>query len=203
MTKKMFNIIVQGLLATVLLTLTNLASAWGVPAGLSYIPSAPTGIPYKWDVQMSDHSYTQFISYVGAKSWWEPTNPPATPGWTHSSNWVKLELKKAANVEIEIEAETGIACTGPTFPCDQTTLVAVGNLYPAISLYKGVDTTSAQDHIFNPVGNGSFFSSNVTYLGSKKSIGKKSLTYKTKLAAGSYTLNIGGANYFNCQPTAA
>jgi hypothetical protein len=201
MTKKMFNIILQGLLATVLLTVTNLASAWGVPALLSYIPSSPTGIPYKWDVQLSEHSYTQFISYVGAKSWWEPTNPSTTPGWTHSSNWVKLELQKAAYVEIEIEAETGIACTGPTFPCDRTTLVAVGNLYPAISLYKGVDTSSVQDHVFNPVGNGSFFSSSVKYLDSKKSKGKHSLTYKTKLAAGSYTLNIGGANSFYCKPT--
>jgi len=53
MTKKIFNIIVQGVLATVLLTVTNLASAWGVPALLSYIPSSPTGIPYKWDVQLT------------------------------------------------------------------------------------------------------------------------------------------------------
>ena len=155
---------------------------------------------------MNEHSYTQFIYYVGAKSWWEPLNPPATLGWTHSSNWVKLELQKAANVEIEIEAESGIPCTAENAllkACNQTTLVAVGNLYPAISLYKSVDTSSPTEHVFNPVGNGSFFSSNATYLASKKSMGKHSLTYKTKLAAGSYSINIGGANSLNCKPTDA
>lgn len=189
---------------------TDMGGMGPQPAALKYTdPSTTTyGIPYRWHVEMSDQSWTEFEYYVGAKSWWEPANPEATPGWTHSSNWVELVLKDDAYVEIKVKADdSGVPCTATGAllkACDQTTLVAVGGLYPAISLYSGVDmdTLSPQEHSFNPVGDDSFFTPyGVKYLASKMTKGKNSVKYKTKLAAGSYTLNIGGASHFFCNST--
>lgn len=152
------------------------------------LPSS-NGIPYRWKVNLGAREKVTFGGTVGAKSWWEPANPPATPGWTHTSNWVQLTLTASAYVTIQV---------GPNVPIPVVTPVLNGalagsDLLPAISIYSGHDTTSAQDHTFNPTGNGWW--STVQYIDSSSLIHPVThvLTYKRWLPAGKYTINIGGA----------
>jgi len=167
------------------------------PVSLTYTEPSPIGIPYRWNVEMNPGQHANIEYFVGAKSWWEPTNPPATPGWTHTSNWIALKLDARALVIIDVKPLAGIACTGSlSFACNQQTLVAAGDLYPAVSLYEGIDTTSDQDHVFNPIGN---FWSTINYLDSKRNKSPNQvLRFQAKLDPGEYTIDVGGANAFFC-----
>ncbi|MGV8713143.1 MAG: hypothetical protein ACWA6R_11415, partial [Nitrosomonas sp.] len=78
-------------------------------------PSTPGvcdgGISYEWTVVLNGHDKAELVGHVGAKSWNEPPpayEPPDT-GWTHTSNWVALELTEPAKLEIEVERQEGVA----------------------------------------------------------------------------------------------
>lgn len=171
---------------------------------LTYTEPSATGIPYRWWVTLGSSGQVNFAYYVGARSWWEPANPPATPGWTHNSNWVALTLSRATWVTVKISPSVAVPCAPPSQPAACDTTGHTGSyLYPAVSLYSRVDTTSAQDHTFNPIGNGwwstiryidsSFRSNPVTHV----------LTFTKFLPSGKYTINIGGAGAkaLACGPT--
>jgi hypothetical protein len=164
------------------------------PAALTYTTPASTGIPYRWWVTLGPHDQVDFGYYVGALSWWQPSNPPATPGWTHNSNWVALTLTSAAVVTIKISPDVPVPCAPPSQPaaCDATGRTG-SDLYPAVSLYRGQDTTSPVDHVFNPIGN--FWAVNINYLDSSAKADRvtHTLTFRKYLPAGKYTINIGGA----------
>jgi len=148
-----------------------------VPAG--------TGIPYKWDVGMSRKQRVELVLYVGAKSWSEPSNPDGLKGWTHTSNWIAIDLKEDAKLKITVTRQQGVVQT------DGSGALARELLYPALSLYAGHDSTSDQDHVFNNAGP---FWSTVQFLGNEPNIkGRDKIVFKTKkLPAGQYTVDIGG-----------
>lgn len=170
--------------------------AYVTPSASALVFTAPSadGIPYRWWATMDAHEQVSFGYYVGARSWWEPTNPPATPGWTHNSNWVALTLTEDAWVTIWVGPDVPVPCAPPSEPaaCDATGRTG-SDLYPAISLYSGHDTTSPQDHVFNPVGNGWW--STIEYRESKRQSNPQThvLYMRRWLPAGDYTINIGGA----------
>ncbi len=156
-------------------------------------PSTPGvcdgGISYEWTVTMSGHDEAELTGHVGAKSWNEPPplyEPPFT-GWTHTSNWVALELTEPAKLEIEVERQEGVAFQGPT-----GMVTARNMLVPALSIYKNWDNTSCEDHRYNTGGPIDW--STVEYIGNKKNAqGKDVVTYNVKLKKGYYSIAIGGS----------
>ena len=78
----------------------------GRPAtgSLSFADPAPLGIGYEWTVLMHRRETMEMVHAVGAKSWQEPSNPDGAKGWTHTSNWVALELVEPATVKIVVDA---------------------------------------------------------------------------------------------------
>lgn len=120
------------------------------------VPNTPDpcdgGIGYQWTVTMENHKdEVQFIGHVGAKSWNEPPplyEPPYS-GWTHTSNWVALELKQRSKVEVTIERQEGVAYRNN----DGSFSTARNALVPALSVYKGWQTAGCDDHRYNNAGN--------------------------------------------------
>lgn len=153
---------------------------------LEKLTRTSTGIPYDWKVVLDKRGYVNFASSVGAKSAWEPGNPDGGKGWTHTSNWVALTLNSSAYVTIQV---------GPGAPMENlfNNGMADSDLMPAISIYSGQDTTTEQDHTFNPIGNGWWstirFGENTRRFDPQTRV----ITYKRWLPPGSYTVNIGGA----------
>ncbi len=155
-------------------------------------PTPELGISYEWTVSLLRKEAAQFVWYVGAKSWNEPSNPPGLKGWTHTSNWVAIELEEPAVLVITVERQAGVVFTAAGLPT-----LARGSLVPALSLYSGWDDTSEfEDHTFDNAGN---FWSTIQYVGNnpntpnKKGVAKTKISYRTKkLPAGKYSLNIGG-----------
>jgi hypothetical protein len=171
-----------------------------VPAGLTYpdcsINEAPTGndggISYEWMVKMGGHDKVSFINRVGAKSYNEPletssTYAPPYTGWTHTSNWVALELTQRAKIKIKVERQEGVPMANST-----PVTVARNKLVPALSIYSGWDNTSCEDHRYNPSGDIDW--TTIKYIGNQPNKhGKDEVEYQIVLDAGNYSIAIGGA----------
>ncbi len=156
-------------------------------------PSTPGvcdgGISYEWSVNMSGDDHVGLVGHVGAKSWNEPPpayEPPYT-GWTHTSNWIALELTEPTKLEIKVERQEGVA-----FQATNGMVTARNMLVPALSIYRNWDSTSCEDHRYNNAGNIDW--STVQYIGNQKNRhAKSSISYEARLPAGQYTIAIGGS----------
>jgi len=163
----------------------------GLPTGpivgeVSFADPAPAGLSYEWTVFLAKRQKVELVNAVGAKSWNEPSNPDGSKGWTHTSNWIAVELDDPGVLKIAVTYQQGVvnAAAG-------VAVVTRSALVPAVSLYDGWDeTTESEVHTFNNTGN---FWSTVQYLGSAPNPkGKESVVYKKKLPAGRYSIVIGG-----------
>jgi hypothetical protein len=98
-----------------------------------------SGLTYEWGVTMGGSDSATYSGSVGAKSWAEPAKPIGAKGWTHTSNWVQLDLS-----EMHVP---GVL----TITMDRG---ATGSLFPAFSIYSGweLDTPDAANHTFNNMG---------------------------------------------------
>ena len=171
-----------------------------VPAGPTYpkclpdLGGTPTGadggISYEWTVRMGKNDKVGFVNKVGAKSFNEPESSgyfqPDT-GWTHTSNWVALELTHRTNVRIEVERQEGVP-----FANNGTTATARNMLVPAIAVYAGWDDTSCEDHRYNNAGNVDW--TTIQFIGNAANEkGRPVAVYSANLKAGRYSVAIGGS----------
>lgn len=155
-------------------------------------PNPAAGLSYEWSLSLKKREKAGFVWYVGAKSWSEPSNPDGLKGWTHTANWVAIELAEPAVLAITVERQGGVVYTAAGVQ-----VLARGALVPALSLYAGWDdTTEFEEHNFDNAGD---FWATIDYLGNqpnlpnRKGETKTRISYKTKkLPAGRYTLVIGG-----------
>jgi len=153
-------------------------------AVVSFGDPYPGGIGYEWLVQMEGDDSVKFERHVGAKSWNEPGNPVGLKGWTHTSDWVMLELLESSMVILQIEREKNV----PASPSP-----ARNKLYPAFSLYAGWDNDDDnEDHQYNNIGN-TPWAEDLNYLiHDENDQGAAKITAKLLLPAGQYSLAIGG-----------
>lgn len=170
-----------------------------MPAGTSYpgclpdLGGTPTGndggISYEWTVKMGKKDKVSFVNRVGAKSFNEP--PPAyeppDSGWTHTSNWVALELTHHTKLRIEVNNQEGVPFTTPT-----GVATARNKLVPALAVYSGWDNTSCEDHRYNTAGNVDW--TTIQFIGNQSnSKGRSVAVYSVELDAGQYSIAIGGS----------
>lgn len=156
---------------------------------VSFADATPDlGLGYEWTVQLRKKDKASVVWHVGAKSWNEPTNPDGLKGWTHTSNWIAVDLEQPARLQVTVERQQGVVFTNAGVPT-----VARAELVPALSLYAGWDeTTVFEDHTFNNAGN---FWSTVEFLGNAPNPrGKSKIVFKSRgtLPAGRYSVVIGG-----------
>lgn len=174
-------------IAVLALASTSRAARVVAPPPTLAVEAVPpgSGIPYKWDVGMSRKQRVELVLFVGAKSWNEPSNPDGLKGWTHTSNWIAIDLEEDAKLKITVTRQQGVVQS------DGSGALTRDRLYPALSLYAGHDSASDQDHVFNNAGD---FWSTVHFMGNEPNAkGRDKIVFKTKkLPAGQYTVDIGG-----------
>ncbi len=158
------------------------------------------GIGYEWTVTLEGkHGHAGITGSVGGKSSYEPQFDAPQIGWTHTSDWVALEMKEKGVLIITVERQAGIYFSKTDRKTKETSVVTAGShLYPAMSIYTGWDSTTKKEQgSFNPQGD--FWSTikfkDVVY----SELGQKSITYRAKLPAGKYSVNIGGVNALYCK----
>ena len=172
-----------------LLSISTLELIFAKSVGASTVTSLPggagsvPGITYEWQVQMNQEDTATFSRSVGAFSWNEPSNPVGLKGWTHTSNWVMLELTNLSSLTLKIERASGIPNGSST---------AGDTLYPAFCLYSGWQNSGTEDHTYNNTGNTDWADS-LSYLGSQANGGNYySISKSFTLPAGLYSIAIGG-----------
>lgn len=180
-----------------LLTFSLGASLTATAGTVTYADPTPNtatpcggGISYEWTVKMGKKDKASFVNHVGAKSWNEPASSgyviPET-GWTHTSNWVALELAQRTKLRIEVERQEGVPFTSGT-----SIATARNKLVPALSVYAGWDSTSCEEHRYNNAGNVDW--STIQYIGNQpNAMGKDVAVYSVVLNAGQYSIAIGGS----------
>jgi hypothetical protein len=159
-------------------------------------PGYAPGIGYEWGVTMSQNdSATIDTGSVGAKSWAEPGNPVGGKGWTHTSDWVALDLSSLTeNTLLTVTHSRG----------------TTGNLFPAFSIYQGWEQVGPETHQFNNVANTSW-AANLSYLnheanaggpnGTDNGTGTTSVSQSYSLAPGLYSIALGGNPSFDLGQT--
>ena len=160
-----------------------------------------TGIGYEWTVKMPHHGSVEILGSVGGKSSFEPQFQAPDFGWTHTSDWVAVELAADAVLEIEVSRQGGFYEMKVDDTDNSTSYVTAGaELYPALSVYTGWDSTTEKEKgSFNPAGN--FWSTLQFKAAEYSKLGETTIVYRAKLAAGQYSVNIGGVNAVYCAET--
>jgi len=117
--------------------------------------------------------------HLGSKT----RNQLGLKGWTHTSNWVALELLQPTKLTIQVDRQAGV----PT-----ATGVAGNDLYPAFSLYAGWENQVDEDHQYNNTGN-TPWAPDIFYLAHiANDAAAPSVSGSFTLPTGLYSLAIGG-----------
>jgi hypothetical protein len=152
------------------------------------------GIGYEWTVKMGKIDKATLINFVGAKSMSEipPFYVSPDVGWTHTSNWIALEVTATTKLTVKVSRIEGV----PFVVLDaENKLFSKGysrdKLVPGIAIYNGWDNTSCEDHRYNPSGNVDW--STLVWMGNNLNTAQKSFVeYSIKLIPGKYTIAVGG-----------
>jgi hypothetical protein len=104
------------------------------------------GVTYTWQIALSGPGDSaEVVRAVGSKAWADPSNPGLgsfglNAGWTHTSNWVYVNLAEAAEVEFSLAPNDAVSNGEGGF--------FAGDLVPAFSLWSGVDDDGTDDHYY-------------------------------------------------------
>lgn len=148
----------------------------------------PEGITYRWTVKMNAKDNASVDGTVGAWSWDEDGFPETARGWTHTSNWVALDLTEDSRLTIKLGRKAGVPTTTNANNPDGVGLL---NLFPAFTIYKGWQETGTDSHNFNNRGNIAW-AADVEYLTHVENTGNTVAELTVKLKAGKYSIVLGG-----------
>lgn len=170
---------------------------------------ATGGLRYKWTVTMGANDNADLVGWVGAKSAYEPTFKGTDVMWTHTSNWVALDLTADAEVTITVTRQAGVqeismdTKTDPAKP-KLVEKVAGNLLHPVVSVFKNWEENTADTSQSNPIGRAAW-QKEVEYMGiAYADNGATTTTFKGNFMKGKYSLSINGANGWpgnGCQAT--
>lgn len=156
---------------------------------------AAGGIGYRWTITMNDVDTATAIRHVGALSHNDPINFPTAPltGWTHTSDWVALDLTAPAILTITLARKSGVPNGSGT---------AGDSLFPAFSIYEGWDNDDGDDHIYNNSGLFAWAEDLTAFIGAQHNgvaigtntpgLGLTSVSDSYTLPAGLYSIALGG-----------
>jgi hypothetical protein len=171
-----------------------LAAASASASTVVFGDPAAGGIGYTWTISMGGSDTATAIHHVGALSHNDPINFGDAPltGWTHTSNWVALELAAPTSLTIDLARKSGVP-NGAN--------IANANLFPAFSLYAGWDNDGGDFHIYNNHGNFDW-AEDLSFIAAEHNglaegtntpgLGLTKVSHTLNLAAGLYTIALGG-----------
>lgn len=151
-------------------------------------PPASGGIGYRWTVKMNAKDQATVDGTVGAWSWDEDGNPETAKGWTHTSNWVALDLSEDSRLTIRLERKAGVLTTTNMNNPDGVGLL---NLFPAFTIYEDWQETGGDVHTYNNRGNIDW-APEIEYLTHVENTGNTVALLTLKLRAGRYSIVLGG-----------
>ncbi|NOT85886.1 MAG: hypothetical protein HOP02_14145 [Methylococcaceae bacterium] len=165
---------------------------------------ATGGIGYEWTVTLGNNDSADFTGSVGAKSSYEPTFKAPEFAWTHTTDFVALNLTADAKVSIMVTRQQGVTDASVDKTTNALVLKEAGNLLnPVVAVWKNWEESGVETGSFNPLGKTSWMNE-LAYVGiAYADKGQSMIIYTVDLPKGKYTLNIGGANAYEPNGCAA
>ncbi|MBL9114827.1 MAG: hypothetical protein JNJ83_07435 [Verrucomicrobiaceae bacterium] len=148
------------------------------------------GIGYAFSVVADANDTGTFKSHVGAWSW-SDTNPgfPAdgSEGWTHTSNWVALQLTEPTTISVTMARDATVPFAGTG---NVGGFAAVDHMFPSFTLYRGWDNDGGDHHTYPNRANVPW-AEDISYMDHFANTTALSITRSWTLPAGNYTLALG------------
>ena len=151
------------------------------------------GIGYTWTVIADANTQGSFSSHVGAWSWEDnalfgnPGQSPLPVGWTHTSNWLALQLTEEAFFTLALERDANVPW--PSME-DPGRLADTSSLFPSLTLWRGWDNDGGDHHTYNNRGNVAW-AEDLRYLDHVDNSTGTQITRTWRLPAGQYSLALG------------
>ena len=147
------------------------------------------GIGYRIRVQMGAEDSAVLTSHVGAWSWNNGGTVESPAGWTHTSNFIALNLTEATVFTVKMERKEGVPWPETNAP---DRVASTDAMFPSFTLWSGWDdvTTAPENHIYNPIGDVAW-SNILDYVGHVQNSTLTTVEYSWTLAPGNYTLALG------------
>lgn len=151
---------------------------------------APGGIGYARTVTVGDGDNGSFSSHVGAWSWednalFAPGEPPV--GWTHTSNWMALNVEEESYVTITMERDPNVPWPSQA---DPGRLADTSSMFPSLTLFRGWDNDGGDSHTYNNRGDVAW-AEDLRYLDHLDNSTEEAIARTWRLPAGQYTLALG------------
>jgi hypothetical protein len=162
----------------------------------------PGGIAYNQGLSLGADDTGSVSGAVGQWSWQDPAIADAEVpggGWGHTSNWIAVTLTEPAVLTLSLERNNAV----PMLPSG---FYPSGNYFPAFTLWRNWDTDAAPTDFYDPEMQGKAgnyhvypntgnvaWAEDLSYLDHYRNSGTEtSVTASWLLAAGNYTLAVGG-----------
>ena len=187
-----------------------------VALAVSLLPGAPAraytfvagdsnvgGIGYHGYVTLGGDDSGSFSSHVGAWSWQDQgIAPGGGEGWTHTSNWIALDLTSATTLTLLMQRDSNV----PYFGSGNIGGFAdVASMFPSFTIWSGWDNDVMPDAVAALLGYAPTGDDHHTYANTAMPIWAEDLTYidhtanstltsatdTWTLAAGHYTIVFG------------
>lgn len=177
--------------------------ATGTIAEVKFSDPSSGGISYEWTVTLGHQNSHDIVGSTDGKGAFEPSLEIPDIGWTLKTDWIALELEEDAILEIQVTRQEGVYELAVNSETGIKSYTTSGNmLFPSLSIYQGWDnSTDIEKEHFNPMGN---FWSTINFKDAEFSqYGETTIVWRARMAAGLYTINIGGVNTLYCAVTEA
>jgi hypothetical protein len=148
------------------------------------------GIGYSKIVSVAPGQTGNFSSHVGAWSWednalFTPGQPPV--GWTHTSNWLALNVEQDSFVTLKMERDATVPWPSQG---DPNRLADTSSMFPSLTIYRGWDNDGTDNHTYNNRGN-ILWAEDLRYLAHVDNSTREGITRTWRLPAGRYTVALG------------
>lgn len=146
------------------------------------------GIGYAFSVVADANDTGSFKSHVGAWSWEDQGIAPAGgEGWTHTSNWVALQITEPTTISVTMARDATVPYAGSG---NVGGFAAIDHMFPSFTLYRGWDNDGGDHHTYPNRANVPW-AEDISYMDHLANTTQTSITRSWTLPVGNYTLALG------------
>jgi hypothetical protein len=152
--------------------------------------ATPGGVGYSRTLTVAGGDAGSYSNHVGAWSWednalFAPGEQPV--GWTHTSNWLALNVEEDAFFTVKIERDANVPWPSVAQPDRKAD---TSSLFPSLTIYRGWDNDGGDSHTYNNRGNVAW-AEDLRYLAHVDNSTAEAITRTWRLPKGRYSVAVG------------
>lgn len=146
------------------------------------------GVGYAGYVTVGATDSGSISNHVGAWSWEDQgIAPGGGEGWTHTSNWIALDVTADTWLTLALSRDAGVPYLGSG---NVGGFAAIDHMFPSFTIWRNWDNDDLDDHTYNNTG-AVAWAEDLTYLDHTANSTLSSVSDSWFLTAGQYTIVMG------------